>query len=97
MARRKRYYGRRYYSRPSIRRVYSRAKGGFKGILAPVLAGVADSVINPRSPIDGIGSTAIGFFMHNEIIKNLGLYQVGGSIASYLPFVGSGNKVGGNY
>lgn len=66
-----------------------------KSMLAPIVAGVADAVINPRSPIDGIGSTAIGFVMHNETVKTIGLYQVGQSIAQFIPFIGGGGGGGG--
>lgn len=85
-------------TRRRVGRVYSRRRrysggGGMKipmkGILAPIIAGAADAIINPRSPINGIGSTAIGFVMKNETVKNIGLYQVGQSLATYIPFVGA--------
>jgi hypothetical protein len=60
-----------------------------KGIVAPIVGGVADAIINPRSPINGIGSTAVGFVMKNETVKNIGLYQIGQSLATYIPFVGA--------
>ena len=79
------------------RRGGSRGGGGYKSLIAPIIGGVADAVINPRSPIDGIGSTAVGFFMHNETIKNIGLYQVGTSIAQFIPFIGGGSGgIGGS-
>jgi hypothetical protein len=67
--------------------------GGMKGLLTPVIAGAADAIINPRSPINGIGSTAVGFVMHDQVIKEIGLYQVGQSLATFIPFVGA--QVGG--
>jgi len=67
-----------------------RGSGGmFKGMLAPIVGGFADAVINPRLPINGVGSTAVGFVMHNEVIKDIGLYQVGQSIATFVPFLGA--------
>ena len=68
--------------------------GGFKSMLAPIAGGVADAIINPRSPIDGIGSTAIGFVMHDPVVKTIGLYQVGQSIAGFIPVIGSGSGGG---
>jgi hypothetical protein len=84
MARYKKY---RHYARKGI--------GGIKGMLWPIAAGVADSYIDPISPIDGIGATAIGFIGHNETLKTLGLYKVGGSLGTILPLpklggIGSG-------
>ena len=83
----------------SRRRVYTarrrRYSGGggmkipMKGILTPIIAGAADAIINPRSPINGIGSTAVGFVMKNEVVKTIGLYQVGQSLATFIPFVGA--------
>ena len=80
------------------RRGYSRGGrgiGGFKGLLAPIVGGVADSYLDPMLPIDGVGATAVGMFMHNETIKNLGLYKVGFSIGNIIPLPGrSGNVTG---
>lgn len=71
--------------------------GGFKGMLPPILGGLADAVINPRSPIDGIGSTAVGFVMHDSVVKTIGLYQIGQSIAGFIPFIGGGSGgIGGS-
>lgn len=78
------------YIRTRARRSFSRGSSGFKGAIAPIVGGVADAVINPRSPIDGIGSTAVGFLMHDPMLKTIGLYQVGQSIAGFIPFIGSG-------
>ena len=70
--------------------------GGFKGLLAPIVGGIADNVIDSYSPIDGIGATVTGMFLHNETIKNLGLYKVGFSIGNFLPLPrGSGGTSGG--
>ena len=73
------------------RKSYSRGRGiggGFKGMIAPVLGGVADSYLDPMLPIDGVGATAVGMFMHSETIKNLGLYKVGFSLGNIIPLPG---------
>lgn len=63
--------------------------GGLKPMLSPILSGIADAAINPRSPINGLGSTAVGFIMGDQVMKEIGLYQVGQSIATYIPFIGA--------
>jgi hypothetical protein len=86
----RRYRGRSYGGFRGRRSGGRRGGGGmFKGMLAPIVGGMADAVINPRLPINGIGSTAVGFVMHNETIKDIGLYQVGQSIATFIPFLGA--------
>ena len=72
-----------------------RIGGGMKGMIAPILGGVGDSIIDPISPIDGIGGTAVGFLMHNEMTKNIGLYKVGYSLGAILPIPKLGSLVGG--
>ena len=69
--------------------------GGMKSMLAPVLAGVADNVIDSYSPIDGIGATAVGMFMHNQTVKDIGLYKVGFSLGNMLPIPRGGSGTGG--
>jgi len=74
-----------------------KSRGGLKGMLAPIAAGVADSYIDPISPIDGIGASAIGIFMHSPTVRDIGLYKVGMSIGNILPLPhigGSGGNVG---
>lgn len=93
MARRRRYYPRRAYAR-RFRRYGRRVGGGVKGMIPPILGGVADAFINPRSPIDGLGSTAVGYFMHDSTLRTIGLYQVGQSIAGFIPFIGTGAGAG---
>jgi len=70
--------------------------GKFGGIIPPVLGGLADSFINPKSPINGVGSAAIGWFMKSNTTRDIGLYQVGASLAQYIPGIGgsSGNNGG---
>ncbi len=77
------------------RKAYGRA-GGFKGILAPIVGGVADSYLDPMLPIDGIGATAVGMFMHNGTLKDIGLYKVGMSVGNILPLPGRTGGTGGN-
>lgn len=87
---RRRYYGRvRHYGR--------RVAGGMKPMIAPILGGVADSYLDPMLPIDGVGATAVGMFMHNSTLKDIGLYKVGQSLGNILPLPGrsSGNGSGG--
>lgn len=83
---------RRY--RGYARKAYGRA-GGFKGILAPIVGGVADSYLDPMLPIDGIGATAVGMFMHNGTLKDIGLYKVGMSLGNILPLPGRTGTQGG--
>ena len=71
--------------------------GGMKSMISPIVAGVADSYLDPMLPIDGIGATAIGMFMHNETIKNLGLYKVGFSIGNIIPLPGRGATASGGF
>lgn len=74
-------------------RSFVRGGGGLKSMLAPVLGGVADSYLDPKLPIDGIGATAVGMFMHNSTLKDIGLYKVGMSIGNIIPLPG---RSGGN-
>jgi len=81
---------RKHYSRGG------RGIGGMKGMLAPIVGGIADNVIDSYSPVDGIGSTITGMFMHNETVKCIGLYKVGFSIGNFLPIPrGGGASPGG--
>ena len=76
------------YRRTRGRRGGGGARGKL-GMFAPVIAGVADAVINPRSPINGIGSVVVGFGLKNQFCKDVGLYQVGQSVATFIPFIGA--------
>jgi len=88
VARRKSYRSRaRSYVRGGI--------GGMKGMIAPVVGGVADSYLDPMLPIDGVGATAIGIFMHNQTLKEIGLYKVGFSIGNIIPLPGRGATTNG--
>ena len=83
------------------RRSFSRGRGigGFKGMIAPIVGGIGDSIVDPISPLDGIPSTISGFFFHNETVKNIGLYKLGYSLGNILPIpkLGGGNNSGGNF
>lgn len=68
--------------------------GGMKSLISPVVAGVADSYLDPMLPINGVGATAVGMFMHNETMKNLGLYKVGFSIGNIIPLPGRSGNAG---
>ena len=88
MAKRRSYRGRaRSYARKGV--------GGLKSMLAPIGAGIADSYLDPRFPIDGIGATAVGIFMHNPTVKDIGLYKVGMSIGNILPLPGWSGTMNG--
>lgn len=85
-------------ARRSYRKYASRAyhsAGGFKGILTPIVGGVADSYLDSMLPVQGVGATAVGMFMHNATIKDLGLYKVGMSIGNIIPLPGRGGTSGG--
>ncbi len=69
--------------------------GGMKGALWPIVAGVADSYLDPMLPIDGIGATAVGFIGHDSALKTIGLYKVGSSIGNVLPLPGRVSAQGG--
>jgi len=68
--------------------------GGMKGMIAPIVGGVADSYLDPMLPIDGVGATAVGMFMHNNTLKEIGLYKVGFSIGNIIPLPGRSGTVG---
>jgi hypothetical protein len=68
-----------------------------KGVIAPILSGVADSYLDPMLPIDGVGATGVGFFLHNETMKNLGLYKVGYSIGNIIPLPGRTSTNSGGF
>jgi hypothetical protein len=79
----------------SKRRSYARRGiGGVKGMLPCIIGGVADSYLDPMLPIDGVGATAVGMFMHNSTLKDIGLYKVGFSLGNILPLPGRGATVG---
>lgn len=81
--------------RKGYSRGISKGIGGMKSFLPPILSGVADSYLDPMLPVDGVGATAIGMFMHNETMKNLGLYKVGFSLGNIIPLPGRSSNVTG--
>ena len=74
-----------------------RGLGGMKSMIAPIIGGVADSYLDPMLPIDGIGATGVGMFMHNETLKNLGLYKVGFSLGNIIPLPGRTGTTNGGF
>lgn len=68
--------------------------GGMKGMLFPIAAGAIDHYANGKLPVQGVGATVVGFVGHNETLKTLGLYQIGGSIPDLIP-TDIKTKVGG--
>jgi hypothetical protein len=88
---------RKRYSMARYRKHYSRSRvgGGMKSMLSPILAGVADNVIDSYSPIDGIGAVVVGMFMHNQTVKDIGLYKVGFSAGNFLPIPRGSSVTGG--
>ena len=95
MARRRKYYARRAYGRfRSYRRGRRGFGGGWKGMIMPVVGGAIDSYTSGMNIMGfqvptGVGSVAVGYFGHNDFLKNIGAYQIGSSLPSYF-------GVGGN-
>ena len=86
--------------RGGFRRTVSRARGfgsggGMKSMLCPIVAGVADSYLDPMLPIDGVGAAATGMFMRNNTVRDIGLYKVGISIGNIIPLPGRSGTSGG--
>ncbi len=71
------------------------SKGGIMGLLTPIGAGVIDSYLDPIIPIDGVGAAGMGFFFHNNTIKNIGLYKIGMSLGNIIPLPGRSSTQGG--
>lgn len=85
---------RRYYAK--ARGFGSKAGGKFGGVLPPIVGGLADNIIDRYSPVDGLGSTAVGMFMGSRTVRDIGLYKVGFSIGNILPIPGlTGGSSGG--
>jgi hypothetical protein len=86
---------RRRSYRTRARSYAKRGIGGMKGMFTPVLGGVADSYLNTLLPVSGVGATAIGMFMHDNTLKTIGLYELGGSIGNLIPLPGLGGGSNG--
>jgi len=75
--------------------------GGMKTMIAPVLGGLADSVIDPISPIDGIGGIIVGFVLKSNTTRDIGFYKAGMSAGNmFMPkLLGGGGTTsqGGMY
>lgn len=74
--------------RRGFKRYGGRIGGGMKTMISPIIAGVADSYLDPMLPIDGVGATAVGIFMKNGTMRDIGLYKVGMSLGNILPLPG---------
>ena len=80
----------RGYARKGISRA-----GGFKSMLGPIAGGALDSILDPMLPIDGVGGTIAGMFLHSGTTRDIGLYKVGMSIGQLLPIPGRTSIQGG--
>lgn len=73
--------------RKTYRRVSSRV-GGFKSMIAPLAAGVADNYADNMLPVQGAGATVVGIFMKNNTVRDIGLYKIGQSLGNIIPIPG---------
>lgn len=64
--------------------------GGLKSLIVPIGAGYAENIIDGIIPIAGVAPTVAGMFLHNEILKTMGLYQIGYSLGNLIPLPGIG-------
>jgi hypothetical protein len=92
MARRRRNYGRRFVSRARRSSGGIGGMGGIKSMLAPVAGGALDVVAQKYVPVFGVGSTAIGFFLKDQVTMKLGLNKIGESLGAM--FAGGGGNGG---
>jgi hypothetical protein len=90
MARRRRSYGRRFVSRA---RRSAGGMGGIKSMLAPVAGGAIDVVAQKYIPVFGVGSTAAGFLLKDQVTMKIGLNKIGESLGAM--FAGGGGNGGG--
>ena len=98
-----RVHKRRYVSMARYRKRGSRggSRGGFggmKSMIAPIVGGVADSYLDPMIPgFNGLGATGVGFVMHNNTLRDLGLYKLGFSIGNMIPLPGRTGTTSGGF
>lgn len=76
--------GKRHFSRGGF------GFGSMKSMIWPIAAGVADSYIDPLSPVDGLGATFIGMIGKDPALKTIGLYKLGASLGNIIPLPGRG-------
>jgi len=57
-------------------------------MLPAILGGLGDSILDPLLPVDGVAGSAVGVFMHNNTVRDIGLYKVGYSLGGILPISG---------
>lgn len=88
-------------ARGKAKAIYHRA-GGTKGImkmLAPALAGIADSKLDPILPVDGVAAAIGGYMAGDKALMTIGLYKAGASIGNMIPVnlpnLGGGGTQGG--
>lgn len=92
VARRRRSYGRRFVSRA---RRSAGGMGGWKSMLAPIAGGAVDVVAQKYIPVFGVGSTAAGMLLKDQVTMKIGLNKIGESLgAMFAGGGGSGNGGG---
>jgi hypothetical protein len=91
----------RFRSRPRYRYIKSSARrsyhsgGGWKGLIAPAAGGAGDVIAQKFIPINGVGSTVAGMFLHDSITMKIGLNKVGESLGYMFAGGGSSGSSGG--
>jgi hypothetical protein len=89
VARRRRSYGRRFVGRA---RRSAGGMGGWKSMIAPIAGGAGDVIAQKYIPIFGIGSTAAGMFLKDQVTMKIGLNKIGESLGAM--FAGGGGNGG---
>jgi hypothetical protein len=64
-------------------------------MLAPVAGGAGDVIAANYIPINGVGSTVIGMFLHDPITMKIGLNKAGESLGSMFAGGGASSSGGG--
>jgi len=65
-------------------------------MLAPVLGGAGDVIIQKYIPVFGAGSTLAGMFLHDPVTMKMGLNKIGESLGAMF-FGGGGSGNGGGW
>src|SRR4030042_3178705 len=68
--------------------------GGMMSLLAPVVGGAGDVIIQKYIPIFGIGSTVSGFVFKDQVTMKIGLNKIGESLGAMFDGGGAGNSGG---
>jgi hypothetical protein len=66
--------------------------GGWKSMIAPIAGGAGDVIAQKYIPIFGIGSTAAGMFLKDQVTMKIGLNKIGESLGAM--FAGGGGNGG---